>query len=331
VPGKIPEIDLEAWRTVSDADRAPIAAELDAALRSTGMFLVTGHGVPQAVIDDFRASAKRFFALRKEVKAQYAIEAAYDSGWLEMHPPGGVGVPVSEEEAAPRAPDLHESFYVGPGHRTGEERRDRFNYPANRWPVELPELRTTAEAYTAHMSRVVQAVNEVLAVTLGLPEDFFTSRARMATWTQNASWYPSYASIGEVARGQFRNGPHTDLGTVTLLSRQRGVGGLQAWNEQDDWFSPPYSPDSLIVNIGDLMELWTDGRWRALKHRVLPPSPAAPDEELLSLVFFFETDPDTLIEPLAAPIGGGRGLSSAYARRTVLEKLGVSPDSLQVV
>ncbi|MFD1660849.1 isopenicillin N synthase family dioxygenase [Streptomyces caeni] len=327
MPGTIPEVDLEAWRKASGADRAPVAAELDAALRSTGMFLVSGHGVPQAVINDFRATAKRFFALRKEVKAQYAIEAAYDGGWLEMHPPGGVGVPVREGEEAPSAPDLHESFYVGPGLRTGDEQRDRFNYPANRWPVELPELRAAADAYTTHMLRVVQAVNEVLAVTLGLPEDFFTSRARMATWTQNASWYPSYSSIGEVARGQFRNGPHTDLGTVTLLSRQRGVGGLQAWNKADGWFSPPYRPDLLVVNLGDLMELWTDGRWRALKHRVLPPSPVAPDEELLSLVFFFETDPDTLIEPLAAPVGGGRGLSPAYARRTVLEKLGVTPDS----
>lgn len=235
---------------------------------------------------------------------------------------------MSEHGEAPGAPDLHESFYVGPGHRTGDEQRDRFNYPANRWPVELPELRAAEDAYTTHMLRVVQAVNEVLAVTLGLPEDFFTSRAQMATWTQNASWYPSYSSIGDVARGQFRNGPHTDLGTVTLLSRQQGVGGLQVWNEEDDWFSPPYSPDSLIVNLGDLMELWTDGRWRALKHRVLAPSPVAPDEELLSLVFFFETDPDTLVEPLAAPAGGGRGLSPAYARRTVLGKLGVPTDSV---
>ncbi|MFD4785677.1 isopenicillin N synthase family dioxygenase [Streptomyces sp. NPDC058459] len=327
MPEKIPEVDLEAWRTASDAERALITAELDTALRNTGMFLLSGHGVPRAVIDDFRDTAKRFFALHRDVKARYAIEAAYDSGWLEMHPPGGVGVPVSEAEDAPSAPDLHESFYVGPGHRTGDEQRNRFNYPVNRWPVELPELRAAADAYTTHMVRVVQAVNELLAVTLGLPEDFFTSRAQRATWTQNASWYPSYSSIGEVARGQFRNGPHTDLGTITLLSRQPGVGGLQA-RDEEGWFSPPYSPDSLIVNLGDLMERWTDGRWRALKHRVLPPSPTAPDEELLSLVFFFETDPDTLIEPLAVPAGGGRGLSSVYARRSVLEKLGVSPDSV---
>ncbi|MFE4667818.1 isopenicillin N synthase family dioxygenase [Streptomyces sp. NPDC056716] len=323
MPGNIPEIDLEVWRRASDAERAPIAAELDAALRSTGMFLVSGHGVPQAVTDGFRTTAKRFFALREEAKAPYAIENAHDSGWLKMHPPGGVGVAVREDTPAPSAPDLHESFYVGPGHRDGDARQDRLNYPENRWPAELPELRAAADMYTTHMMRVVGAVNEVLAVTLGLPADFFTSRARRATWTQNASWYPSYASLGEVAPGQFRNGPHTDLGTVTLLNRQRGVGGLQAWNEEDGWFSPPYRRDSLLVNLGELMELWTDGRWRALRHRVLPPSPAAPDEELLSLVFFFETDPGTLVDPLPAPIGGGRGLAPAYARRTVLEKLGV--------
>lgn len=42
-----------------------------------------------------------------------------------------------------------------------------------------------------------------------------------------------------------RNGPHTDLGTFTLLSRQQGVGGLQAWNEADSWFAPPYNPDAI--------------------------------------------------------------------------------------
>lgn len=328
--GELPVVDLEAWRKASDADRALAIDELDAALRSTGAFLVSGHGMPQGVIDGFRAAAKRFFALPKEVKARYAIEAAYDSGWLEMHPHGGVGVPENQDDEAVGAPDLHESFYVGPAHRTGDEQRDRFNYPANRWPIELPELRTVTDAYTTHMLRLARTINELLAVTLGLPEDYFTSRAQKATWTQNASWYPSYSSVGNVARGQYRNGPHTDLGTFTVLNRQWGVGGLQAWNEEDDWFSPPHTPDTLIVNLGDLMELWTDGRWRPLKHRVVAPSPQAPDEELLSLVFFFETDPETLIEPLPAPIGGGRRLSPEYARRAVLGKLGVPLDSVPV-
>jgi isopenicillin N synthase-like dioxygenase len=329
VQSKIPVVDLAEWRSASADRRAAVAAELDAALRETGMFLLDGHGVDRAVIDGFRAAAKRFFALPREIKAQYAIEAAYDGGWLEMHPGGGVGVPRGEDEdVAAAPPDLHESFYVGPGRETDNSELDRYYYPANRWPTEMPELKAAADAYTAHMVRVAHGINEMLAETLALPADYFTSRATKATWTQNASWYPSLNAVGQVAAGQLRNGPHTDLGTFTVLSRQLGVGGLQAWNEADGWFAPPFSPDSLIVNLGDLMELWTDGRWRALRHRVLGPSPSAPDEELLSLVFFYESDPETAIEPLAAPVGGGRGLRPVVSRRAVLEKLGVSLEAV---
>jgi isopenicillin N synthase-like dioxygenase len=320
---EIPTIDLARWRGGSASERAAISERLDAALRRTGMFLLRGHGVPHEVVDELRGTAREFFALPREVKARYAIETACDGGWLELHPPGGIGVEPAEADRS-QAPDLHESFYAGPEYRTGDPDRDRFDYPANRWPAELPGLRTALEAYTRCLLDVARAVNELLAVTLGLPADFFTARAERATWTQNLSRYPSFNAIGGVAPGQFRNGPHTDLGTFTVLSRQPGVGGLQGHDDRDGWFAPPHDPDTFIVNLGDLMELWTDGRWRALRHRVLPPSPSAPDEELLSLVFFFETDPDTLVEPLPAPIGGGRGLAPARARQTVLDKLGVA-------
>ena len=322
-PG-VPTIDLARWQDGSAPERAALSEELDAALRRTGMFLLRNHGVPQQAAVESRERAREFFSLPAQVKARYSVEAACDGGWLEMHPPGGVGVDAADSRAA-AAPDLHESFYSGPAYRTGDPDADRLNYPANRWPAEVPGLRTAVEDYTGHLLRVARALNEMFAVTLGLPADYFTARAERATWTQNLSLYPSLNAIGgSVAPGQFRNGPHTDLGTFTVLSRQPGVGGLQGYDENAGWFAPPYDPDSLVVNLGDLMELWTDGRWRALRHRVLPPSPSAPDEELLSLVFFFETDPDTLIEPLPAPIGGGRGLAPARARRTVLDKLGVT-------
>lgn len=325
----VPTVDVEEWRTATPMRRHEIAVSLDRALRETGMFLLDGHGVPREITDAFRAAAREFFALSRESKSPLAIEAPYDSGWLEMHPGGGVGVSRSEDDgSASDAPDLHESFYVTASHSTGDPRHDRLCYPTDRWPAELPALRVAADAYTAHMVRLAGVVNEILAEVLGLASDYFTSRATQATWTQNASWYPSLSTVGSVQDGQLRNGPHTDLGTFTLLSRQQGVGGLQAWTEQHGWFPPPYGPDLLIVNLGDLMEHWTDGRWRALWHRVLSPSSAAPDEELLSLVFFYETDPSTLIEPMPSPVGGGAGLAPLVARRPVLEKLGVDADPL---
>ncbi|MFJ4828913.1 isopenicillin N synthase family dioxygenase [Streptomyces sp. NPDC088747] len=324
----IPVVDLKAWHEASPEGRSVIATDLDRGLRETGAFLLEGHGVPRAVMNGLRARGREFFALPRDAKTPYAIVAPYESGWLEMHPGGGVGVPREESDPA-AAPDLHESFYSGPAHRSGDEETDRYCYPPNRWPDPvLPGLRRAVETYTAHMQRVALSLNELFAQVLGLPEDFFTRRATHATWTQNVSWYPSLASVGAVAKGQMRNGPHTDLGAFTILSRQQGVGGLQVWNESGGWFAPPYRPDALVVNLGDLMEQWTDRRWRALRHRVLAPSPSAPDEELMSLVFFFETNPDTLIEPLAPPIGGGAGLEPVVSRRSVLEKLGVHTDAV---
>lgn len=323
----VPTVDLGAWQSATPGERRNIAADLDRALRDTGMFLLSGHGVPRRVTDAFRARVKEFFAMPKKAKEPYAIEAAYDCGWLEMHPGGGVGVTRAEGGPPPSAaPDLHESFYTGPGHRTGDAFLDRYCYPDNRWPDELPELRAANEEYTAHMTRVAEGINTLLAEVLGLPADSFTRRATRATWTQNASWYPSLTTVGTVQEGQLRNGPHTDLGTFTVLSRQQGMGGLQAWNEAEGWFAPPFDPDALVVNLGDLMERWTDGRWRALRHRVLAPDPAAPDEELLSLVFFYESDPDTVIEPLSPPYGGGAGFPPVISRRSILEKLGVAVD-----
>ncbi|WNI16409.1 2-oxoglutarate and iron-dependent oxygenase domain-containing protein [Actinacidiphila sp. ITFR-21] len=321
----IPTVDLQEWRH-ADLDRLDeIAWAVDLALRETGMFLLTGHDVPRSSGEDLRDAGLSFFRLPRETKLRYEIQGQYDNGWREVH--RNVGIPDAAANDDDSAPDLHESFYAGPTHRTGDARADGLFYPANRWPAELPRLRAAADAYTAHMVRVAEQVNSLLADVLELPRDFFNSLSRKATWTQNVSWYPSLARLGQTGTGRMRNAPHTDLGTFTLLNRQPGKGGLEVWNEAEGWFPPVYARDSdtLIVILGDLMELWTDGRWRALRHRVPAPRVDAgeEDEEQVSLVFFFEADPQALIEPLPAPVGGGRGMAPAVAGESILGKLGV--------
>ncbi|MFE9251065.1 isopenicillin N synthase family dioxygenase [Streptomyces sp. NPDC007088] len=315
----IPLLDLSEWRTADAARRSAISAELDASLRETGLFLLGGHGVPPEVTARMRAEGRSFFGLPAETKQRYAVARPYDNGWR------GLGaLDVGAVEGMSGASDLHEAFHVGPSHRTGDAAFDAAYYPANKWPGELPALEGTALEYTGHMTRVALGVLEILAATLGLPEDYFTARSQRATWTQNVNWYPSLHTVGDVREGQMRVGPHTDFGTISLLDRQQGVGGLEVWNEREGWFAPPFVEGTLVVNLGDLMHLWTDGRWCSLRHRVLAPSAQAPDEELVSLVCFFEADPDTEVVPLAAPAGGGAGMETVVAGEYILDKVGVT-------
>ncbi len=314
----IPTVDLAEWKAAGPARHDEISAAIDASLQRTGMFLLRGHDVPADLAEEMRTCGRAFFGLPPERKARYAVRGRYDNGWT------GPGLLAAAAiEGSDSAPDLHEAFHMGPTHRTGNAEFDALYYPENRWPAEIPELRLVSARYTDHMVRVSLQVLTMLAAILGQSEDFFSSRATRATWTQNVNWYPPLAAVGAVQPGQMRVGPHFDFGTLSLLDRQLGVGGLEVWSSEDGWAAPPYDPAALAVILGDLMNRWTDGRWRALRHRVLPPSPQAPDEELFSLVFFFEADPDTVVTPLPPPAGGGQGKQPVVAGKSILANLGV--------
>ncbi|SRR5216683_3247429 len=315
---QVPTIDLAEWKAADPARRREMSEAIDVSLRQTGMFLLRGHDVAPEIAAGLRTCGRAFFALSGEQKVTYAVRGRYDNGWTG---PGLLA--ASAIEGNESTPDLHEAFHMGPTHRTGNAAFDTLYYPDNRWPAEIPELRVVAKRYTDEMVRVAHEMLTMLAAVLGIPEDFFTSRARRATWTQNVNWYPPLTAVGAVRPGQMRVGPHFDFGSLSLLDRQLGVGGLEVWSTEGGWGAPPYDPAALAVILGDLMNRWTDGRWRALRHRVLPPSPEAPDEELFSLVFFFEADPDTMVTPLAPPAGGGSGKEPVVAGESILKNLGV--------
>jgi isopenicillin N synthase-like dioxygenase len=212
-------------------------------------------------------------------------------------------------------PDLKESFAVGPDTPTGDPAVDTVWFPPNVWPAEVPELQEAVERYLEQMRAVSADLLVLCAEALGQPSDALTALATNPTFTFNINRYPPLVEVGEPEPGQFRIGPHCDFGTVTVLDREPGAGGLQVHSEQDGWMDAPYDPAAFTVNIGDLLEHWTGRRWRSGRHRVLPPQPGAPHEELISLVFFYELDHDSLVTPLPAPL----------ARATDLEPVVTAP------
>jgi isopenicillin N synthase-like dioxygenase len=288
---------------------------VDAALQKAGFLLVTGHGVDPGLRAEVRAAARRFFALPAQVKQRYAVRIG-GRGWLA---PGVEANGNVEGEETP--PDLKESFAIGPDSATGDPEVDAVWFPSNVWPAEVPELHEAVERYSAAMTAVSLDLLELCADALGVPRDTLTALAANPTWTFNINRYPPLTEVGEPAPGQFRIGAHTDFGTVTVLDREPGAGGLQVDVDGSGWADAPYDPAAFTVNIGDLLAHWTGLRWRSGRHRVLPPQPDAPHEELVSLVFFFELDHDALVTPLPPPIGRTADLPPVVSAPFLKERL----------
>jgi len=297
VPEQVPVIDLAPWFDGDAGDRAAVAQQVDRALRTSGFLLVTGHGVPAEVRARTRAVAREFFALPTAVKARYATTVG-GRGWL---PPGAEANGYAE--GTPTPPDLKESFSLAADQPTGDAVIDARWFRPNVWPAEVPQMQPVVSDYIARVHALSDELMALCAVALGLPPGYFAPYLDHPTYGVNLNWYPPGDPDQAPEPGQYRIGPHTDFGTVTVLDREPGRGGLQVFSSDGRWADAPYDPAALTVNIGDLLARWTGDRWRSTRHRVLPPQPEAPGEDLLSLIFFYELNHDAVVESLPAPIG----------------------------
>ncbi|WP_406862424.1 2OG-Fe(II) oxygenase family protein [Streptomyces sp. HUAS MG47] len=284
----------EATLPLIDLGREPVGqlAAVDRGLREAGFLLVAGHGVDPGLGAAIREAAREFFLLPAEVKEPYAVKVG-GRGWLG---PGAEANGYAEGTVTP--PDLKESLSFAADKPTGNPVVDAEWFLPNAWPCEVPELRPLVETYLRQMRELSDRILDLLGTALGEDADFFTRHTHHPTFGFNVNWYPGRERLGEPEPGQFRIGPHTDFGTVTVLDRQAGKGGLQVYTDAGGWQDAPYDPAAFTVNIGDLMARWTGGRWRSGRHRVLPPPADAPEEELMSLVYFYECDPGTTIHGL---------------------------------
>jgi isopenicillin N synthase-like dioxygenase len=307
-------VDLSRWRA-GGSGAARVAAEVDDSLQRAGFILVTGHGVDAALAADVRAAARDLFAQPVTVKQRYAVPVG-GHGWIG---PGAEANGYAEGTETP--PDLKESFSLGAETQTGDPDVDRIWFAPNVWPAEVPGLRDLVTAYTDAVRQVADELLALFAHALELPGNPFATLADRPTWTMNINHYPPVSAVGEPEPGQFRIGPHTDFGTVTILDREPGAGGLQIYSEADGWTDAPYDPDALTVNIGDLLEYWSGRRWPSGRHRVLPPQPHAPEEDLVSLIYFYEANHDARVTPLAPPVGRVAGLAPVTCSDFIKERL----------
>lgn len=307
-------VDISRWYA-GGAQADAVAADLDAGLQEAGFILVTGHGIDPKLAAGVRAASEEFFGLPDDVKRRYSV-AVGGHGWIA---PGAEANAYAEGTETP--PDLKESYSLGAETAVGDPEVDRIWFAPNVWPAEVAELQSLVNEYTAAVHRLADDLLALMAHALGLADNPFVALADRPTWTMNINHYPPVSVVGEPEPGQFRIGPHTDFGTVTILDREPGAGGLQVFSDAGGWEDAPYDPAALTINIGDLLEYWSGRRWPSGRHRVLPPQPHAPEEDLISLIYFYEANHDALVTPLAPPIGRVAGLTPVTSSTFIKERL----------
>jgi isopenicillin N synthase-like dioxygenase len=259
----IPVIDLNPYFAGRPGALAAAAAELRDALERIGFFIIVNHDVPQALIDRTFAEAKRLHAQPLDVKMALRMNE-HNNGYMAM---GKYTVWTSEVNTNDK-PDLNEAFFVKRERRPDDPLRRsgrRFVGP-NRWPDNLPGFRNTVLAYTEAVDALARRVLPVCAVALDLPPDYFDAAFTESQFSFRLSHYPPV----QAQANQFGIAPHTDANFLTFLA-QTDVPGLQVRMPSGAWLDVPYIAGSFAVNSGDMMQRWTNSRFKSTPHRALPP------------------------------------------------------------
>ena len=316
----VPVIDIGPYLAGKPGALTRAAEELRAACEGIGFFFIDNHGVPQTLIDRVFAETERFHHLPLERKmAVRALEEPL--GYL---PVGGQTQRAEKYGARSQHPDRSASYYI----------RDEFppDHPDrlakkpwvfdNRWPDDLPGFRETCLEYFDTMAALMKKLLVLQSAALGLGPDFLPAHEafRPMNCTLRLLNYPPRLAQNE---GQYGIGPHTDFGYCTILAQAKKPG-LEILTKSGKWVQAPAYDGQLLVNNADLMQRWTNDRFRSAPHRVFNLE----GDERFSIPFFVSPRWDVKLECLPTCQGPGnppryapisRAEYQAELRRTVYD------------
>jgi isopenicillin N synthase-like dioxygenase len=300
----VPIIDVAPFRGGDDVEKRALAAKVGQAICDIGFLVITGHGVAPDLIARVQAQSRAFFDL-DEGEKRAVLRPAPDitRGYIPLEAES-----VGRSQGLDVPGDLNESLMVGPVDVPGTP---YFHGPAagrhfhpNLWPENPAALRPVYEEYFRAMGALAEELMAMFALALGLPERYFDDKLDHHISRLRVRNYP--APLVPPKPGQLRAGAHADYGSLTILRTEDKPGGLQVFNAAGDWVDVPIAPDSFIVNIGELMARWTNGRWKATLHRVVnPPAELAAGSRRLSLVFFHNPNYDAPVAALPGTVAPG--------------------------
>lgn len=279
---RVPVIDFSGYAPRERRSQTELARALDEALTDLGFFRAMNLGLDLRLVDTVFAASGAFFRQEEAAKRRSEYRSATENFGYQG---------LAEENLDPSAPaDLKETFTM----------RNLVNKPPDddRWPSD--EFRELMVRFFQACTDSAFRLQRVLARALDLDQEFFVRCHNGENMTMRLLHYPA-AGVDRVHEHQLGAGAHTDYGLMTLLF-QDGVSGLEIQGPDGQWRGVRAMDDAVLINSGDLLERWSNGRYRSTPHRV---QPKIGERERLSIALFVDPDSDTQVEALPSCVCEG--------------------------
>jgi len=268
-----------------------VARDLPPACAEWGAFLISGHGVPPERLVRFDGAMRALFDLEPEAKATLRRTRENARGYYD-------------EELTKNRPDWKEVFDYGAEHDAGAAGSEHSD-GVNQWPADMPRIRDELLDHYDRCERIGLALLRALCASLGLAADTLTT-----AFEEHSSFVRlnRYAPCPEPAPAEAPLFPecghlgvhhHTDAGALTVLF-QDDVAGLQVMKGDRFMVVEPV-PNTFVINLGDMLQVWSNDRYRSPIHRVLTNS----ESTRHSAPFFLNPGYDTICAPLSGILRAG--------------------------
>lgn len=265
-----------------------VTRKIERACHDVGFMYVTGHGISARVVAAVRKAVVNFFALPETCKEGYRITPENYRGYI----PQGFFSPAGEYTQA----DHYEGYKLHFEVAADDPIIAACDlYGPNKWP-DLPDIRTSVSEYWQECDRVARMLLAEFASILGIARDDFLQLFEYPLTNMTLLHYPSRPPGGN----GFGIHPHKDTDALTILAPDQVGGLLVKQRHSDQWLPADKKGEALIVNIGDLLELWSGGYFVSTPHKVVNPAGA----ERYSFPYFVVPRHDVVVTPLLAPQPG---------------------------
>jgi len=283
---EVPLIDVSGLFSSDIQKRKQTVGEITSALEHLAFFQIINHHIDPLLIEKMTNCMKSFFLQPQSLKDSVSRTPTNARGYFSLM-----------SELTKRKRDWKEGFDFGSFRADfPDETRGLDGY--NQWPTKPENFKEVMTEYFEAMERLAIVILSAICEALGYSDpnylyDNYLKNASSIIRLNHYPPYPEHIMAADPDENVLGVGPHSDSGIITLLL-QDGIPGLQVLNKENKWVDVKPIHNAFVFNIGDMLHIWSNGRFPATKHRVV----TNPNTERFSVPFFFNPSLSANISPL---------------------------------